>query len=72
MLKIYDNGGKSFDRYTLILGDGEALFMSINPLSHNGVCMHGEVEEGQHLGKQVNFENLPEAVQKAIELEKMG
>ncbi len=71
MLKIYDNGGKSFDRYTLILGSGEALFMSANPLQPNGVCMHGEVEKTITLGKEVDFDILPEAVQKAIELEVM-
>ncbi len=71
-MKIYDNGGKSFDQYTLILGEGEALFMSVNPLQPNGVCMHGEVKEGPHLGSEVKFEDLPEAVQKAIELELMS
>jgi hypothetical protein len=34
-IRIFDNGGLSFDRYTLLLGE-DAFGMSYNPLSHQG------------------------------------
>lgn len=33
---IFDNGGKTCDRYTIILGDGEMFCASQNPFEPNG------------------------------------
>lgn len=34
---IFDNGGKTFDRYTIILSDGEIFSASDNPFHPQGV-----------------------------------
>ena len=67
-VKVYDNGGVSFDRYTVIIGR-EVYSMSDNPLSYNGfnqyVCEFNQL----HLNdthKKIKFSELPENVKKAI------
>jgi len=69
-VKIWDNGGKTFDRYTAII-DGEFLGLSNNPFSPQGFCQHaGDVPKGitsfKHLGKRVKFEDLNDNVKQAI------
>lgn len=67
ILGIYDNGGKTFDRYTIVLDekwDREGKFntclrMSENPNSHLGYCEHGSCEIGRHLGKKLTINKLP-------------
>jgi hypothetical protein len=64
---IYDNKGKTFDRYTLILSDGTALGLSANPDSLQGFSQWGDAVEGSHLGKRISFKELPENVRRHIE-----
>ena len=69
-VKVYDNNGKTFDRFTII---------DLNPIatdrfnyvasgnSPQGFWQHGEIYRqhiGEHLGKRIAFENLPDDVQK--------
>lgn len=72
VLKIYDNGGKTADRYAIIFKDwrywnGDRLFQCLG-LSENpthpqyGVSLWGEAILGRHLGKVIQWENLPENV----------
>jgi hypothetical protein len=71
-VKIYDNGGKSFDRYTAVFPDGDALGIGPTGNVPNGFCMHidaSEIEVGPHLGTVVPFDTLPKPVQKAIRAE---
>ena len=68
---IYDNGGKTMDRYTVII-DKDAYGMNSAPLWPYGINQHvGEVGRnitlGKHLGKKVNINSLNPDVQKAIE-----
>lgn len=76
---IYDNGGKTVDRYTVVIvdsmkrvkipcGDKEfpCLSLSVNPDSPQGVSHWSSGIEGRHLGKKINLKNLPENVQKHI------
>jgi hypothetical protein len=70
-MKIYDNGGKTYDQYCVVFHDGTALFMSSNPTHPQGVCMHGENTAGPHLGEEIEFKDLPEACQIVIEKEQM-
>ena len=68
---VYDNGGKSCDRYTVIC-DENVFGMSKNPTSPQGVNLYiGERNEFpndlSHLGKQVDINSLPDEVQKAIQ-----
>lgn len=72
-VRIYDNGGKSLDRYTLIPprwakeyqergGYWDALAASENPF--HGVGMHVSAAVGSHLGKRIHWDALPADVQK--------
>jgi hypothetical protein len=62
-LRIYDNGGATFDRYTVVYMDRpeydgfyECLGMSENAL---GFCQHSSAMIGSHLGKPIKFKELP-------------
>jgi len=69
-LKIYDNGGKTIDRYTVIL-DGAVFTMSYDPLSPQGVNQYlgREVDcKNQKWGKEIKFSQVNNAVQQAINL----
>ncbi len=66
---IYDNGGKSWDRYTVLtepfhMGKScEALGLSDNCDSPAGFSQWCEVYEGKHLGKKITLDKLPKNVQ---------
>lgn len=69
MIEVYDNGGETVDRYTVII-DGDVYTMSDNPLSPQGVNQYaGKLHELPlaRQGERTVVESLPEAVQKAIE-----
>ncbi len=72
-ITVYDNGGTTFDRYTIILRDyGYAIGAGETGNVPNGFFMSlapGEYYEGSHLGRLVEFESLPERVQKDIRAE---
>lgn len=72
---VYDNGGKTADRYTVIIGD-DFFAMGDTPKDPGGFnqFLGGRADgykEGPHLGKRVKFESLPKQVQEAI-LERKG
>jgi len=61
--KVYDNGGQTFDRYTIIFKDRpDALGLSENCDSSQGFSQFGDAVEGRHLGRQIAFADLPENV----------
>ena len=74
--RIWDNGGKTLDRYTIAFKGYRDrrmvypyLFSGIDP---HGMSGHGESDtflKGKHLGKRIAFEALPEAVQNLIKRE---
>jgi hypothetical protein len=82
-IKIYDNGGKTCDRYTIIFlqrktrytTDGqlyEALASSDNPFhplgfGHHVECLAPSKQSGKFLGKKIKFTDLPEQVQQFVE-----
>lgn len=73
IFKIYDNSGKTFDRYTLLtepfhFGKScDAYGFSENAKSPQGFNQYcGDVYEGAELGKEIDFDNLPQEVQEAI------
>jgi hypothetical protein len=78
-IMIFDNGGETWDRYTVIytgpyihLTGGAALYvgMSSNPFNPQGFGQHGELgriyithaelPDYLHLGKRLDFQDLPE------------
>lgn len=75
-IRCYDNGGKSFDRYTCVFTKAEGyhfLAMSANPFYPVGFAIHDQGMDGpidrpqySHLGKKIDFSLLPEDVQKCI------
>ena len=73
IFKIYDNGGKTFDRYTVLtepwyFGKScNAFGFSKNAKSPQGFNQEvGDVFEGAKLGKEIYFIELPDEVQEAI------
>ena len=70
-MKLYDNGGKTFDRYTLITGRKEVYGFSENPLSPQGFnqfCGTWDDPNGdfENLGERVSLAEVPREVQAAI------
>jgi hypothetical protein len=76
-LRIYDNGGSTFDRYTIcfigkVNGEYYALGASENPCSPLGFGQHSSTKtaldypNGIHLGKLISFDTLPDAVREWV------
>lgn len=79
IVNIYDNGGKTADRYTVII-DGAVYTMSDNATAPNGVNMYaGELKDlpnavskdDEFLGDDVLKADIPDKVKDAILL-RMG
>lgn len=66
---IYDNGGKTLDRYTVVIPDGSVISMSQNGL---GINMYiGDFQRDyngklSHTGKRVKMDSCSEELQRAI------
>ena len=79
-IRIYDNGGRSFDRYTVVYTgrfkgrDGQCYYlgMSHNPTHPQGFGQHGESQDiidkptYSHLGKKITFNELPKDCQELV------
>lgn len=67
-VKVYDNGGESFDRYTVFLPDGSVYGMSENAEGFNlyigDTEPEGNIRPGDHLG--VLLPNVPEGIVWAV------
>ena len=75
-LRIYDNGGKTADRYTIIPprtagteyrerapGTWCAIAASARPFHPQGVGQHVTASPGHHLGRRIRWDELPADVQ---------
>ena len=67
-VKIYDNGGKTIDRYTLITPEGDVFGFNENPYHPQGFCQYAgdfgnTLSSYRHLGKPIKLEDLPEQAQ---------
>jgi len=79
ILGIYDNGGRTMDRYTVVYDEpvtkipGETMHcglgMSESPFHPQGFCQHGEVHPDADIGRQITFAELPADCQRAVELD---
>ena len=72
-MKIFDNGGETFDRYTLVFKDGSMFGASENPFHPQGFGQFvGDINyesDLSHLGKEIPKDELPEPVRKyAVQL----
>ena len=75
VIAVYDNGGKSLDKYTIVVDSivsknrnkyqYEAISASENGL---GVFMWVQCERGKHLGKKIEFSSLNKELQKKVQL----
>jgi hypothetical protein len=84
-VRCYDNGGKSFDQYTVVYTGkypGKKPFecnyvaMSTNPFHPQGFGQHGWSGDGMidrpkysHLGKRIPFFSLPENCQELVRMD---
>jgi hypothetical protein len=74
---VYDNGGKTIDRYTVYFNsyneiiDGKPVYdclgMNERPFHPLGFCNHSTGILGNHNGKRIAFEQLPDDCKKAVE-----
>lgn len=66
-IKIYDNGGKTLDRYTVAildtyrLSNGAKLYecLGVDDVGGQGFSQMSECQLGRHLGKLIKWEDLP-------------
>ena len=73
-IRCYDNGGKTFDRYTVIYmndpeykpGTFSCVGMSEHPFHAQGFGQHSSAMPGRHLGRRIKFEELPPDCQKLV------
>jgi hypothetical protein len=80
-VRCYDNGGASFDRYTVVFtgrythktgGSFWYVGMSSSPFNPQGFGQHGEHRNPidrpayGHLGKKIKFTDLPDDCQKLV------
>lgn len=71
ILKIYDNEGETFDRYTVVFDEKhnglyECLGLSEHPNSPLGFSQWSDCKLGNHLGKEINFNELSTELQEYI------
>lgn len=74
-IQLYDNGGKTYDRYTAMFLDRpetkpdqfEALGFNEEPYAAQGFGQHCTAMPGKHLGKRIKLSDLPEAARKFVE-----
>jgi hypothetical protein len=75
VLRIYDNGGKTADRYTILPprwareyverdGRFDCIAADANPFHPQGFGQHVSATPGAHLGKRIAWDALPVAVQR--------
>jgi hypothetical protein len=73
-LRVYDDGGRSADRYTVVFMDRpesrpqtfECLGMNHEPFHPQGIGQHSSAMVGRHLGRRIPFASLPPDCQKAV------
>jgi len=69
-IQIFDNGGKTPDRYCLIIDNRDVYTMGTDPRSHQSpvyLC-HAVDLDREEAGKLIYFEDLPTSIKKTIEL----
>jgi hypothetical protein len=73
-IRIYDNGGQTADRFTVVYMDRperrprmfEAVGMDARPFHPQGIGQHTTATPGRHLGRRIAFEALPADCQKVV------
>lgn len=73
-IRCYDNGDKTYDRYTVVYMDipenppgcFACVGMNDRPFHPQGFGQHSSAMVGSHLGKRIKFVDLPEDCQKLV------
>ena len=74
---IWDNGGETIDRFSIVLNEDYhsypsemfgCLGLSINPTYPLGFSQFCGAMEGEHLGRKLNWDDLPIKIQTHISL----
>ena len=75
-ISIYDNGGKSYDRITVIFNDRkrvtkDGVLYECIAASENGsgLYLHSEAMKGKHLGNKIDFSKLSLPLQNKLLIE---
>ena len=68
---VYDNKGKTIDRYSIVFKEKEGRFnimlgLSSYPTHPQGFSIFGRCRDGNHLGTKIKFTDLPKEIQKHI------
>jgi hypothetical protein len=65
---IYDDGGESLDRYTVVYDEVEReVFQGGKVVKlYQGIGQHCTAMLGRHLGKRIKFEQLPVDCQRLV------
>ncbi len=72
-IEIFDNGGKTADRYTLINGDGDVFGFDDHPFHPQGFGQYcGNIDQWtsrktNHLGKKITIDELSDQAQTFVE-----
>ena len=65
---VWDNGGRTIDRYTVVIEQdmGKDLWamLGLSEDPERGFSQFGECTEGTHLGKRIQWEDMPEKVRR--------
>lgn len=73
-IRIYDNGGRSIDRYTVVFLDDPqdrpklfgALAMNAYPFHPQGFGQYCTAMTGRHLGRRIDLKELPADCQRLV------
>ena len=75
-ISIYDNGGKTLDRITVIFDkekrqtkDGILYNCIVASETGSGFYLHSEAMKGKHLGKKIDFNKLSLPLQNKLLIE---
>ena len=75
-ISIYDNGGKTLDRITVIFDkekrqtkDGIIYNCVVASETGNGIYLHSEAMKGRHLGNKIDFSKLSLPLQNKLLIE---
>lgn len=68
---IYDNGGITCDRYSIVFKEKEGKYnihlgLSIEPTHPQGFSQWSQCVDGDHLGTKITFEELPTNIQEHV------
>jgi len=68
---VWDDGGQTLDRYTVVLKAKigkyyDCIYSCHQPTHPQGVAGWTKTTEGKHLGKRIEWSDLPENVQEFV------